>query len=127
MVRRGSGRPVEEGRLSQPPPSELLNAGRFLRRSVEESNVPFWTMELHDELAGGARARPCLCAMRRNGVYLTTGGRFTLDLSADAGPFTARWFNPREGKFSEAFQVEGGDKREFQAPDGSDGALLVRR
>jgi hypothetical protein len=125
---RGSGRTVNEGRPSQPPPREILNAAKSLRRFVEEGNVPFWTMEPRDELVSGGRARPFVFA--RAGVayvvYLTTGGGFTLNLSADAGAFTTRWFNPREGKFGESFEVTGGGRRDFTAPDGNDWALLVR-
>jgi len=108
---RRMGRAVDEGQPSQPPPREILNAGRFLRRFAEEGNVPFWRMAPRDELAvgNGRRAVPSTSAGARPFVfaqpgavyvvYLTTGGRFALDLSADAGLFTARWFDPRAGKF----------------------------
>lgn len=136
---RGSGRTVDEGRPSQPPPPEILNAAKFLRRFVEEGNVPFWTMEPRDDLAvgNGRRAVPPVSAKARPFVfakpgavyvvYLPTGGRFTLDLSADAVAFTARWFDPRTGEFGEQLEVTGGERRGFAAPDGNDWALLVRK
>jgi hypothetical protein len=75
-------------------------------------------MKPRDELANGGRARPFVFA--RPGVacvvYLTAGGRFTLDLSADAGTFSARWFNSRTGKFNEEFKVGGGGPRRSNAP-----------
>ena len=124
---RGGGRTVLEGRPSQPPPSEILNAAKFLRRFVEEGNVPFWAMEPHDELASSMAARPFVFAQPGacSIVYLTAGGRFTLNLSADTGAFMAGWFNPRNGKFEGPFAVAGGGRREFTAPDGNDWALLV--
>ncbi|MHB1035943.1 MAG: putative collagen-binding domain-containing protein [Pirellulales bacterium] len=123
----GGGRTVDEGRPSQPPPPEIMNAARYLRRFVEEGNVPFWAMDPHDELASAATARPFVLAQPGacSVVYLTTGGRFTLNLSTDAGTFMARWFNPREGRFEEPFAVAGGGRREFTAPDGNDWALVV--
>jgi len=126
---RGGGHTVGEGRPSQPPPSGILNAARFLRRFVEDGNVPFWRMMPCDELASGAEARPFVLA-QPGAVYvfyLTTGGGVTLDLSADTGTFTARWFDPREGKFGNPFEVEGGSKRCFTAPDGNDWSLHVQR
>jgi Putative collagen-binding domain of a collagenase len=125
---RGQGRTVKKGRPSQLPPPEILNAAKFLRRFLEEGKVPFWTMEPHDELAGSAEASPFVlaepgaCAV----VYLTGGGRFTLDLSANEGAPTVRWFNPRDGTFGKPFAVAGAGRREFSSPDGNDWALLLR-
>jgi len=124
---RGTGCTRSEGSPSQPPPCEILNAVRFLRRFVEDGNVPFWTMTPRDDLASGVGAHPFVFAQPGTVyvVYLMTGGRFTLNLSADAGTFTARWFNPRDGKFSEPFKVEGGKQREFAAPDKNDWVLVA--
>ncbi|MBI2926048.1 MAG: hypothetical protein HYY24_10125, partial [Verrucomicrobia bacterium] len=56
-------------------------------------------------------------------AFLPNGGALTLDLKKQAGPLTCRWFNPREGKFSDAFAVQGGRAAELQAPDANDWAL----
>jgi len=98
---------------------------------VETDTVPFPPVPPHaggNEGGGREGARPFVFA--RPGavyvVYLTTGDRFTLDLSADAGVFTARWFDPRAGKFSEAFKVEGSRQQEFQASDRNDWVLHIQ-
>lgn len=66
-------------------------------------------------------------------AYLPNGGGVTLDLSNVKGVLTARWFNPRTGKFHEGagvsaipFKVEGGGRRDFTAPDDNDWALYMR-
>jgi len=129
---RGTGRTVDEGRPSQPPPREILNAGKFLRRFVEQGNVPFWTMEPHDELAsraGREGVRPFVFAQLNAVyvVYIVQARTVTLDLSRTQGTFTGRWFNPREGEFSPEFKVEGGREREFQATDGKDWVLHLKK
>jgi hypothetical protein len=128
---RGTGRTVDEGSPSQRPPSEVLNAARFLRRFVDEGRMPFWTMAPHDELAGRAEKGPGPFVLVQPGavyvVYLIQGGPMTLDLSGTPGLLIARWFDPRKGQFGREFQVEGGGPREFQSADRSDWALHLRK
>jgi len=125
---RGAGRSVDEGHPSQPPPAEVMRAGKFLRSFLEKGKVPFWAMEPHDELASGTAVHPFVFAQPSACwvAYLTRGGRFTLDLPADVGGFTACWFNPREGTFGEPFAAAGGGRQEFAAPDGNDWTLLLK-
>jgi len=127
---RGTGRTKKEGSPSQSPPPEVLNAGKFLRRFVEEGEVPFERMAPHDELAttsarDGVRpfvfAQPGVVYV----VYLIQGSTITLNLNQTNGTLSARWFNPREGKFGEEFKVQGGGQREFKAPDNNDWALCL--
>jgi hypothetical protein len=51
----------------------------------------------------------------------------SVGLSLPNGELAARWFNPREGKFSDSFAVQGGRAVEFQVPDANDWVLLLRR
>ncbi len=118
---RGSGRTVNEGHPSQPPPREILNAAKFLRRFVEEGNVSLWMMTPHDEFIVGnglravppTRAREHPFVFAQPGavyvVYLTTGGGFTLDLSADAGTFTTAYCLANPGKEYLIYLPDGGE------------------
>jgi hypothetical protein len=103
---------------------QLGYLARFTRQ------VRFWEVQPDGALVvgNGRRAVPCFAMASANELvaYLPDGGGVTLDLSNLKGALTTRWFNPRDGKFGEAFQVEGGDKREFQAPDGNDWVLYLR-
>jgi hypothetical protein len=60
-------------------------------------------------------------------IYLPHGGSAGLDLSGFPGPFTASWFNPRDGTPGKPFKVEGGGKTAFDAPDKFDWTLLLQR
>lgn len=127
---RGTGASLAEGTASRPPLDTILNAGLFLRRFIEEGDVPFWQMAPHDELARTLRAgriAPFVLAQPSAVcvVYLVSGGGVAVDLRSEPAPRRARWFNPRDGRFGETFHVQGGDWREFQAPDGHDWALLL--
>lgn len=88
-------------------------------------SLSFSRMGLHSGLSstGICLAEPG----RQYVIYAEKGGKLTLDLSSSQGTFAARWINPRDGKRSEPFKVEGGARREFQSPDDNDWALLVSR
>jgi hypothetical protein len=61
-------------------------------------------------------------------AYLPGGGRIALDLTGAGGPFTARWFDPRDGSWTDlGAAVPGGQVSAFRAPDGRDWALLLSR
>jgi hypothetical protein len=59
-------------------------------------------------------------------IYLPRGGKVAVDLSDAKGLLTACWFNPRDGKRHEPFDVTGG-RTDFQAPDGFDWVLHITR
>ncbi|MBI4602269.1 MAG: hypothetical protein HY721_09945 [Planctomycetes bacterium] len=135
---RGTGANVGEGTPSRPPPAVVRDAVRSLRRFVEEAELPFWRMEQRDELASraGDVARagadgPAPFVLARPGeayaVYLVAGGTFRLDLSAQPGSLTARWFDPRAGSFEVPFKLEGGRTAELKAPGEDDWALHVAK
>lgn len=86
--------------------------------------LPFWQMEPFEGVTGNAVA--LADAGKGYVVYLPTGGEVTVDLAAAPSPVTARWFDPRQGQFGKAFEVPGGRKALFTAPDENDWTLLVR-
>lgn len=60
-------------------------------------------------------------------VYAPSGTTFTVNLSAAAQPFSARFYNPRSGAFRSAFLVTGGASAQaFTKPDGNDWVLHLR-
>lgn len=85
-----------------------------------------WEMQPDDALMKSASAF-AMASTRELAAYLPGGGAVTLHLNRLAGPLTARWFNPRQGKFTDAFAVQGGRTAELRAPDTDDWALLLQR
>jgi hypothetical protein len=85
--------------------------------------LPFWRMQPFEGVTGDA------VALAEAGqvyvVYLPHGGNAFVDLSAVKGRLTAQWFNPRDGKLSEPFEVAGGQRAEFHAPDDTDWVLRL--
>jgi len=96
----------------------------YLARFAKQ--VRFWEMQPEDGLVKAGNAF-CFASEHELITYLPSGGIVTLDLTNMKGKLTARWFNPRDGKFSEAFKTYGGKMQEFRSPDGNDWALLIRK
>jgi hypothetical protein len=86
--------------------------------------LPYWRMQPFLGVTGGA------VALAEPGkvyvLYLKQGGATSVDLTGAPGSFSARWFNPRTGKFGDPVLLPGGGKRTLAAPDTSDWALLLR-
>jgi len=58
-------------------------------------------------------------------VYLPSGGRVTVDLSAASGPLSVEWFNPRTGKARKGGGTRGGATRTFSAPFRGEAVLYI--
>ncbi len=95
----------------------------YLARFTKQ--VRFWEMQPDNTLVKSGDAF-AFASERELIAYLPNGGSVTLDLTNMKGTLTARWFNPREGKFSVGFRVAGRGRREFHAPDGNDWALYLK-
>ena len=105
---------------------QLGYLARFTRQ------VRFWEMQPEDGLVKAGHAF-AMASADELVAYLPGGGSVTLDLSNRKGFFTARWFDPRAGRFgvgagvpARPFQIEGGGRRDFTAPDGNDWVLYLR-
>lgn len=86
--------------------------------------LPFWRMQPFDGVTPDmvvALAEPGRVYV----VYLPHGGKATLDLSDAKNSLTARWFNPRYGKWTEPFEVVGGSRIKIQSPDVFDWVLYL--
>jgi hypothetical protein len=97
---------------------QLGYLARFTRQ------VRFWEMQPEDWLVKSGSAF-AFASVNEFVAYLPNGGNVTLDLTNMKGKLTARWFNPRDGKFSDVFKVEGGGQRDLAAPDGNDWVLYL--
>lgn len=87
------------------------------------SNIPFWNMIPHDELAtsGHVFADPA----EEFVIYLISGGSTTVNLSASSGTLYIEWYNPRTGTYQDKTIVWGGASRTFTAPDSNDWVLHI--
>ncbi len=89
-------------------------------------NVPFAKMESHDELVGNG----AYCFAIPGEVYLAYlpfGETTNLDLSAAAGDWTIRWFDPRTGEMGAAEEIAAGATVQLAAPGEGDFAALIDR
>ncbi len=85
-------------------------------------------MSPHDKLVRSAKDAWCLADPGRAYlVYALHGGPFQLDLSAASGSFTAKWFDPRTGKLTDARKrpLPGGAVTDFVAPNQNDWVLWL--
>ncbi|MBI4326249.1 MAG: DUF4038 domain-containing protein [Chloroflexi bacterium] len=96
---------------------------RPFRRFFEKTR--FWELEPTPERVRAGRAF-VVRSSAELAAYLP-GGDVTLDLRGFAGALTARWFDPREGRFGEGFTIEGGGPREFRPTERKDWGLHLAR
>ena len=85
-----------------------------------------WEMTPADALVKSGTAF-ALASDKELAAYFPSGGSATLDLAKLNGALQARWYNPLDGKFGKAFEVQGGAAQEFKAPDAHDWALLIKK
>jgi hypothetical protein len=86
-------------------------------------STKFRELEPHQELVnrGSCLANPGFEYV----VYLSDGGRVSLDLSAPSGVMQAQWYNPRIGKYQSPTIRTDEEKHTFVAPDTLDWVLHV--
>ena len=108
--------------MGEPGPGKAALQLKHLRSFFEE--LPFPELEPRDDLTSGGF---CLASPPRHHViYLPRGGKADLDLRDPSGNsrFEARWFDPREGKWSAGPALKPG-KNSIAAPSGEDWILRV--
>jgi hypothetical protein len=86
--------------------------------------VRFWEMHPADSIRSGDAY--ALASEREAVVYLPQGGNADVCLEGMPGSLRAKWFNPRNGLFSESFAVTGGKTQRFSAPDVRDWVLYLQ-
>lgn len=119
---RGTGRTVDDGQPSRLPPPEILRGGQYLLDFLTEHKVKFWVMLPHDELAVvKGKSEPYIFTLARPGeeyvCYVLGDGPVTIELQPMEGSFTARWYNPKNGRFlGSVHQTQGEGRCLFQSP-----------
>ena len=99
--------------------------GTHMRVLYEFFNgLPFWQMHPLAEISetGVALAQPNNVYV----IYLPQGGSAKVNLHTTTGLFEGHWFNPRNGRSSERFNVVAATGRQFDAPDTNDWVLLLK-
>lgn len=89
------------------------------------ADVQFWNMQPNSALATTG-----ICLARAGVeyvVYSPGGASFGVNLSANTGPFTVRWYNPRTGQTATNANVNGGSTSQlFTKPDTNDWTLHLK-
>jgi hypothetical protein len=82
----------------------------------------WWKTEPHDELVNNGAF--CLAEPGRvYAVYLPRGGDVMVKL--EPGPYEAKWFNPRNGEYSQAASAHGSKWTSPAASNNEDWVLLI--
>jgi hypothetical protein len=93
---------------------------RHALQLFDDENFSFELMTNHNELVSGNGDNANRCLARIGEAYLVqlrAGGSHTLDLSAAAGSYTVKWFNPRTGgPVTTASPISGGGVRSLGSP-----------
>lgn len=119
---RGTGRTLNDGRASRCPPAEIMTAGQYLLDFLAKNQVKFWMMSPRDELAkietGNSAYVFTLAQPGKQYVcYVLGKGPVTVTLELSEGSFTARWYDPKSGRFvGPAQRAQGDDWCHFPSP-----------
>jgi len=131
---RGTGHTLDDGRPSRSPPQEILCGGQHLLDFLTDNEVKFWTMTPHDELASvEGKSEHHIFTLAKPGdeyiCYVLGDGPVTVTLRLSHSLFTARWYDPKSGRFiSPAKQTQAGNRYLFHSPAfEQDIVLYVRR
>ena len=102
--------------------SKTLRVVGYTRTYAEKMNLAAMTPQ-----NGLASTQYCLANPSKEYlVYLPSGGKVSVDLTAAKGVLAVEWFNPQTGKTVTGGSVNGGDKRTFLAPFSGDSVLHIR-
>ncbi len=131
---RGTGHTLNDGRPSRSPPREILRGGQYLLDFLSDNEVKFWAMAPHDELTTvEGEGEHYIFTIARPGeeyiCYVLGDGPVTVALRLTEHPFTARWYDPKRGRFlGPEKPTRGGKRRVFRSPSfQQDIVLYVRR
>jgi hypothetical protein len=102
----------------------MLDREAYCSRFFNASGIQFWTM-----VPSGSLASSGVCLADPGSEYIvysqSSASAFTLNMSAGAGTFNCRFYNPRTGQFGSTFQRSGGSTQSFTKPDSDDWVLHV--
>ncbi len=119
---RGTDRTLNDGQPSRSPPSEILHGGQYLINFLADNKVKFWTMAPHDELTTvEGNHKTFVFTLASPGqeyiCYVLSDGPSSITLKLPVGSFTARWYDPKSGRFpGDVQRIESNGQYIFQTP-----------
>jgi hypothetical protein len=125
-AKRGTGVPPDTGGgwVNGRGDDTMTMLGGYAHMVDFFTSFDWWKCDPHDELVNNDAF--CLAETSRLYViYLPRGGDVTANLVP--GRYEVRWFNPRNGEYSEAGFAEGRVWRSPTAPNSEDWVLLLER
>jgi len=92
--------------------------------------IPFSDMTNANALIGNSTDDNSKFCLAKPGdiylVYLPDGGGTPIDLAGAPGTFSVKWFNPRDGGWSQSTTtISGGSTAALRAPDGEDWLAVI--
>ena len=130
---RGTGRTLDDGQPSRSPPTEILHGGQYLLDFLADNDVKFWTMAPHDELSTvKGDSKTYIFTLAAPGeeyiCYVLGDGPLSITLKLPAGSFTARWYDPKRGRFlGSTHRVQSKGRHLFQSPTFKQDIVLYLR
>lgn len=107
------------------PESKVLTWTGTMRKFFEK-NLPWWEMSPANEVVREGKAYVLALRGKCYAIYLPEGGGIVVSL--EPGDYTARWFNPRSGRYTRMpGRVGGGTWRSPQPPEAGDWVLLIEK
>jgi hypothetical protein len=88
-------------------------------------HLPFWRMQPLNQLLAAGNGYVFGEPTGIMAVYLPAGGTITLNLSGRPGPLAVQWYDPRDGDYIAAPNVQGGGLLPLTSPIAGDVALLL--
>ena len=119
---RGTGQTINDGLPSRSPPPQILLGARHLLDFLSAGKVEFWKMTPHDQLASvKAKGESHIFTLAQPAeqyvCYILGDGPATVTLHLRQGLFTARWYDPKSGRFlAQPSQTQGPGPAVFQSP-----------
>jgi len=101
--------------------ADLAQLARFASR------VPFWKMAPADSLVLSGNAYALAEPGKAYVFQVWDGGEVRVDLRSGSGPFTAEWFDPRNGSSRPVPSAQGGRLKIFTAPTRDDWILYIHK
>ena len=105
----------------------IWNDMRHARNFVE--GLPFWELTPGNSLLTNGKGNK-YCFYKKGelyAIYLENGGTVSLDLSAEIGKFSVRWYDPQTGTYSNGATIAGGGVRSLgNSPFSEDSAAIVQ-
>jgi hypothetical protein len=99
--------------------------GDMQRARTFVEHLPFWRMQPLNQLLAAGNGYVFGEPAGITAVYLPAGGTITLNLPGTSGPLAVQWYDPKQGDYIAAGNVQGGGLPPLMSPIAGDVALLL--